>query len=166
MEITLYMAGDKTFSEFIEIFKSGKKYFLEKLKSKLKDNKKFKATNIQHIGHVVCENLFYRIKTDIDQIEFLCGNKSIDVADNLNDGFCLLSNKEITQEHINFLEKFDFDKELTKEGINNIINEWKEMNYNITKEEILTGKKLFKVLKKAFNYAFENGYNIIWKYSK
>lgn len=40
------------------------------------------------------------------------------------------------------------------------------MNYNITKEEILTGKKLFKVLKKAFNYAFENGYNIIWEYSK
>ena len=166
MEITLYMAGDKTFSEFIEIFKSEKIYFLEKLKTKLKYNKKFKATNIQHIGHVVCEKLFYRIETDIDQIEFLCGNKDIDVADNLNDGFCLLSNKEITQKHIDFLEKFDFDKELSKEGIENIIKEWKELNHLVTEKEIITGKKLFKVLKKAFNYAFENGYNIIWEYSK
>lgn len=166
MEITLYMAGDKTFSEFIEIFESEKIYFLEKLKIKLKDNKKFKATNIQHIGHVVCEKLFYRIETDIDQIEFLCGNKDIDVADNLNDGFCLLSNKEITQKHIDFLEKFDFDKELSKEGIENIIKEWKELNHLVTEKEIITGKKLFKVLKKAFNYAFENGYNIIWEYSK
>ena len=166
MEITLYMADDKTFSEFIEIFKSEKIYFLEKLKTKLKDNKKFKATNIQHIGHVVCEKLFYRIETDIDQIEFLCGNKDIDVADNLNDGFCLLSNKEITQKHIDFLEKFDFDKELSKEGIENIIKEWKELNHLVTEKEIITGKKLFKVLKKAFNYAFENGYNIIWEYSK
>ena len=40
------------------------------------------------------------------------------------------------------------------------------MNYNITKEEILTGKKLFKVLKKAFNYAFENKCNIIFEYNK
>ena len=166
MEITLYMADDKTFSEFIEIFKSEKIYFLEELKTKLKDNKKFKATNIQHIGHVVCEKLFYRIETDIDQIEFLCGNKDIDVADNLNDGFCLLSNKEITQKHIDFLEKFDFDKELSKEGIENIIKEWKELNHLVTEKEIITGKKLFKVLKKAFNYAFENGYNIIWEYSK
>lgn len=166
MEITLYMADDKTFSEFIEIFKSEKIYFLEKLKTKLKDNKKIKATNIQHIGHVVCEKLFYRIETDIDQIEFLCGNKDIDVADNLNDGFCLLSNKEITQKHIDFLEKFDFDKELSKEGIENIIKEWKELNHLVTEKEIITGKKLFKVLKKAFNYAFENGYNIIWEYSK
>lgn len=35
MEITLYMADDKTFSEFIEIFKSEKIYFLEKLKTKI-----------------------------------------------------------------------------------------------------------------------------------
>ena len=151
MEITLYMAGDKTFSEFIEIFKSGKIYFLEKLKSKLKDNKKFKATNIQQIGHIVCEKLFYKIETDINQIEFLCGNKSIDVADNLNDGFCLLSNKEITKKHIEFLEKFDFDKQLKEEGINNIIKEWEGLNQLVTEKEIVTGKKLFKVLKKAFN---------------
>ena len=166
MEITLYMAGDKTFSEFIEIFKSGKIYFLEKLKSKLKDNKKFKATNIQQIGHIVCEKLFYKIETDINQIEFLCGNKSIDVADNLNDGFCLLSHKEITKKHIEFLEKFDFDKQLKEEGINNIIKEWEGLNQLVTEKEIVTGKKLFKVLKKAFNYAFKNGYNIIWEYSK
>ena len=166
MEIILYMVENKTFSEFIEIFKSEKIYFSKKMKLKLKDNKKFKATNIQHIGHIVCEKLFYKIETDVNQIEFLCGNKSIDVADNLNDGFCLLSNKEITQKHIEFLKKFDFDKQLKEEGINNIIKEWEELNQLVTEKEIITGKKLFKVLKKAFNYAFENGYNIIWEYTK
>lgn len=166
MNIKIFPVNNEIFKEFVKISTENKIFLKKELQQKLKKCKRFEAKNIQHIGHVVCEKLFYRIETDIDQIEFLCGNKSIDVADNLNDGFCLLSNKEITQKHINFLEKFDFDKQLKEEGINNIVNEWKEMNYNITKEEILTGEKLFKVLKKAFNYAFENKCNIIFEYNK
>lgn len=166
MDIKIFPVNDEIFKEFVKISTENKIFLKKELQQKLKKCKCFEATNIQHIGHVVCEKLFYRIETDIDQIEFLCGNKDIDVADNLNDGFCLLSNKEITQKHIDFLEKFDFDKELSKEEIKNIIKEWKELNHLVTEKEIITGKKLFKVLKKAFNYAFENGYNIIWEYSK
>lgn len=166
MNIKIFPVNNEIFKEFVKISTENKIFFKKELQQKLKKCKYFKTKNIQHIGHVVGEKLFYRIKTNINQIEFLCGNKSIDVSDNFEEGFCLLSNQDITQNHIDFLEKFDFDKQLKEEGINNIINEWEEMNYNITKEEILTGKKLFKVLKKAFNYAFENKCNIIFEYNK
>lgn len=166
MNIKIFPVNNEIFKEFVKISTENKIFFKKELQQKLKKCKYFETKNIQHIGHVVCEKLFYRIKTNINQIEFLCGNKSIDVSDNFEEGFCLLSNQDITQNHIDFLKKFDFDKQLKEEGINNIINEWEEMNYNITKEEILTGKKLFKVLKKAFNYAFENKCNIIFEYNK
>lgn len=166
MNIKIFLVNNEIFKEFLKISTENKIFLKKELQQKLKKYKCFEVENINHFGHVICEKLFYNISSNIEPIEFLCGNKNIDVADNSEEGFCLLSNKDITQDHIDFLKKFDFDKELTKEGINNIINEWEEMNYNITKKEILTGKKLFKVLKKAFNYAFENGYNIIWEYSK
>ena len=166
MNIKIFPVNNEIFKEFVKISTENKIFFKKELQQKLKKCKYFETKNIQHIGHVVCEKLFYRIKTNINQIEFLCGNKSIDVSDNFEEVFCLLSNQDITQNHIDFLKKFDFDKQLKEEGINNIINEWEEMNYNITKEEILTGKKLFKVLKKAFNYAFENKCNIIFEYNK
>lgn len=166
MNIKIFPVNNEIFKEFLKISTENKIFLKKELQQKLKKCKCFEAKNIQHIGHVVCEKLFYRIKTNINQIEFLCGNKSIDVADNLNDGFCLLSTQDITQKHIDFLEKFDFDKQLKEEGINNIVNEWKEMNYNITKEEILTGKKLFEKIKEAFVYVFENKCNIIFEYNK
>lgn len=166
MNIKIFPVNNEIFKEFVKISTENKTCPKKELQQKLKNCNCFEAENINYFGHVICERLFYNINSDIEPIEFLCGNKNIDVADNSEEGFCLLSNQDITQDHIDFLEKFDFAEELSKEGINNIIKEWEEINYNITKEEILTGKKLFKVLKKAFNYAFENGYNIIWEYSK
>ena len=35
---------------------------------------------------MICERLFYNISSNIEPIEFLCGNKNIDVADNLEEG--------------------------------------------------------------------------------
>lgn len=166
MNIKIFSVNNEIFKEFLKFSTENKICSKKELQQELKNCKCFEAENINHFGHVICERLFYNISSNIEPIEFLCGNKNIDVADNSEEGFCLLSNQDITQDHIDFLEKFDFDEELSKEGINNIIKEWEEINYNITKEEILTGKKLFKVLKKSFNYAFENGYNIIWEYSK
>lgn len=166
MNIKIFPVNNKIFKEFLKFSTENKICSKKELQQKLKNCKCFEVENINHFGHVICEKLFYNISSNIESIEFLCGNKNIDVADDSEEGFCLLSTQDITQEHIDFLEKFDFDKELTKEGINNIINEWKEMNYNITKEEILTGKKLFEKIKEAFVYAFENKCNIIFEYNK
>lgn len=164
MDIKIYAVDNKTFDFFRNI---KEEYSFEKLHNIIKSFKCFKSKNVSHIGHITCENLLYNkedSKRNIKKIYYLCGNHSVDVKDNENDGYCLLENKKINKNYINFINTFDFDKELLLYGTDNIIKEWQEMNITYTEDEIKSGKEFIENIKKAFNYAYDNKLNLIWEY--
>lgn len=162
MNITLYAVNDDVFNYFKNL---DKEYSFDKLYNKIKDNICFKTENLKHIGHVTCEKLLYKvdIPDKVKPIKFLCGSTSIDVKDS-EDGFCLMNNNEITKEYMDFINTFDFEKEVNEYGIKNIIEEWEELGQNFTEEEIMSGNNFIENIKKAFNYAYDNRLNLIWGY--
>ena len=38
------------------------------------------------------------------------------------------------------------------------------MNITYTEDKIRTGKEFIETIKKVFNYAYDNGLNLIWEY--
>ena len=72
--------------------------------------------------------------------------------------------RKINKDYINFINNFDFDRELSLYETDNIIKEWQEMNITYTEDEIRTGKEFIENIRKAFNYAYDNKLNLIWKY--
>ena len=164
MNIKIYAVDNKTFDFFRNI---NEEYSFEKLHNIIKSFKCFESKNISHIGHITCENLLYNkenSKRNVKKICYLCGNHTVDVKDNDNDGYSLLENKKINKNYINFINNFDFDEELSLYGTDNIIKEWKEMNITYTEDEIRSGKEFIENIKKAFNYAYDNKLNLIWEY--
>ena len=164
MDIKIYAVDNKNFLFFKNI---DEEYSFEELHKILKTFKCFESKNINQIGHITCEKLLYNkenSKRNVKKIYYLCGNRSVDVKDNDNDGYGLLENKEINKNYVNFINDFDFDKELSLYGTDNIIKEWQEMNITYTEDEIRTGKEFIETIKKAFNYAYDNGLNLIWEY--
>lgn len=162
MNITLYAVNDDVFNYFKNL---DKEYPFNKLHNKIKDNIFFKAENVKHIGHITCEKLLYEcdVPAKVEPIKFLCGSTSIDIKDS-EDGFCLMNNNEITKEYMDFINEFDFEKELNKYEAKNIIEEWEELGQNFTEEEIMTGNNFSENIKKAFNYANNKKLNLIWEY--
>ena len=162
MDVKIYAVDNKTFDFFRNI---KKEYSFDKLHNKIKDNICFKTENLKHIGHVTCEKLLYKvdIPDKVEPIKFLCGSISIDVK-NSEDGFCLMNNNEITKEYMDFINEFDFEKELNKYGAKNIIEEWEELGQNFTEEKIMSGNYFIENIKKAFNYAYDNRLNLIYEY--
>lgn len=164
MNIKIYAVDNKIFDFFRNI---NEEYSFKKLHNIIKSFKCFESKNISHIGHITCEKLLYNkenSKRNIKKIYYLCGNHTVDIKDNDNDGYCLLENKKINKNYINFINNFDFDKELSYYGIDNIIKEWQEMDITYKEAEIRSGKKFIENIKKAFNYAYDNKLNLIWEY--
>lgn len=86
MNIKIFPVNNEIFKEFVKISIENKIFPKKELQQKLKECKCFETKNINHLGHVICEKLFYNISSNIEPIEFLCGNKNVDVADNLKEG--------------------------------------------------------------------------------
>lgn len=86
MNIKIFPVNNEIFKEFLKFSTENKICPKKELQQKLKNCKCFEVKNINYFGHVICEKLFYNISSNIEPIEFLCGNKNIDVADNSEEG--------------------------------------------------------------------------------
>jgi hypothetical protein len=173
-KLKLYLVDDDVFQKIQSFSEETENLSINEYQSLLKGFKEI-STEFETEGHALLENLLYasysnysiKNKKAVKPIEFLCGEGCADVLENGEDGFAYLSNQKITDEHVDFINQFNFDETVRENGgIEKITDEW---NRNFGKEiykaeDFLTGRDLLNTIKEAFNHSFENKMNIVWGY--
>ena len=174
-KLKLYLVDDDVFKKIQSFSERTENLSINEYQSLLKGFKEV-STEYETEGHALLENLlsasYYNYssknKDNFKPIEFLCGEGCADVLENAEDGFAYLSKQKISDEHIDFINWFNFDEAVRENGgIEKITDEWNSIfGKEIYKaEDFLTGRDLSNVIKEAFNLSFENKMNIVWEYS-
>lgn len=173
-KLKLYLVDDDVFKKIQSFSEETENLSINKYQSLLKEFKEI-STEFETAGHALLENLLsasysnYSLKNkdNFNPIEFLCGEGCADVLENAEDGFAYLSKQKISDEHIDFINWFNFDESVRKSGgIERITDEWNHVfGKEIYKaEDFSTGRNLLNAIKEAFNLSFENKMNIVWAY--
>lgn len=173
-KLKLYLVDDDIFKKIQSFSEEAENLSIKEYQSLLKGSKEV-STEFETAGHALLENLLYvsysdyssESKNTVKPIEFLCGEGCADVLENDEDGFAYLSNQKISDGHIEFINQFNFDETVRKNGgIEKITDEWNHIfEKEIYKsEDFSTGKNLLNAIKEAFNLSFENKMNIVWAY--
>lgn len=170
-KLKLYLVDDEVFKKIQSFSEETENLSINEYQSLLKGFKEI-STEFETAGHALLENLLsasysYENKNDFKPIKFLCGEGYADVIENNEDGFAYLSSKKISNGHIDFINWFNFDEAVRKNGgIEKITNEWNRIfGKEIYKaEDFSTGRNISNAIKEAFNLSFENKMNIVWGY--
>ena len=173
-KLKLYLIDDDVFKKIQSFSEETENLSINEYQSLLKEFKEI-STEFENAGHALLENLLSasysnyssKNKDNFKPIDFLCGEGCADVLENDEDGFAYLSNKKISNGHIDFINQFNFDEAVRESGgIKKITNEWNSIfGKKINKaEDFSTGRNLSNAIKEAFNLSFENKMNIVWAY--
>ena len=173
-KLKLYLIDDDVFKKIQSFSEGTEKLSTKEYQSLLKGSKEV-STEFETAGHALLENLLSvsyssyssENKDNFKPIEFLCGEGCADVLENDEDGFAYLSKQKISDEHIDFINWFNFDESVKKSGgIERITDEWNHIfGKEIYKaEDFSTGRNLLNAIKETFNLSFENKMNIVWAY--
>lgn len=173
-KLKLYLVDDDVFKKIQSFSEKTENLSIKEYQSLLKGFKEV-STEFEIAGHALLENLLCasysnyssKNKDNFNPIEFLCGEGCADVLENAEDGFAYLSKQKISDEHIDFINWFNFDESVRKSGgIERITDEWNHVfgKEIYRAEDFSTGRNLLNVIKEAFNLSFENKMNIVWEY--